>query len=893
MPAALLKTKLHVPRIRDDIVRRSRLCHALSESAQRPLTLVSAPAGFGKTTLVCEWIRETGANVAWVSLDQGDNDTTRFWSYVVAGIQTVVADAGESTLAALHSPQPAPVEAYLTPLINELTARSQHVILVLDDYHVIDAEEVHRGIEFLLDHMPQHMRLLITCRADPALPLAKLRAKSHLAEIRAADLRFQLDEANALLRNMSGIELTTAEVSAIESRTEGWAVGLHMAGLSLKGRENVAGFVREFSGGHRYVIDYLVDEVLSRQPEQLQQFLLRSSVLDRFSAPLCRALTGDADSQAVLESLERANLFLVPLDDERQWYRYHQLFADVLRTRLQARHPELLTDLHRAASAWFEENCLTSEAISHALLGNDAGRAADLIEGTYETTLWIETQWMTVRNWVRQLPEDLVRQRPRLSLALAWGLFTTGQLEELEPWLDLVEARLRETSEQPEARALLAEVPAIRTWMAYEHGDVPLFLSLAQQALDGLPDASLVRPVVSFGLATGLAMTGDVEGSRAAYAETLSASRSVGNLTVTLMATGGAMQLEVADGNLRRAADLYRQARQLGETRSGSLLGPMGIPCVQMGEVLRERNELQDAETTLQTGIDLVRQPTGMNEFLFEAWVSLARVHWATGDSAGAEEASRQADAVLAEMLGRGGDVLEIVAQALAYRARLWLSQGAIATAARWLEERGVSSDHAAPETGWIDQVLLARVHLANSRADQARLLLEALLETTGVEGCPRAAVEIRAVQALALHALGHQSQAADAVQGALALAEPEGYVRLFADEGEPMRRVLERAARNAPSPYLARLLEACGMASRTSAEATPGQASSGADALTPREVEVLRHIALGLSNDQIAQRLVLAKGTVKKHVNNVYGKLGVRSRTQALARGRELGLIP
>ncbi len=892
MPALLLQTKLHVPRIRADIAQRSRLLDALSGGAEKPFTLISAPAGFGKTTLVSDWVRAAQCKVAWLSLDDGDNDFARFWSYVVAAIQTVLVDTGESTLKILQAPTPSPPETYLTPLINELSASTECVTLVLDDYHVISAPDVHQGIEFLLEHMPSEMRLVIASRSDPPLPLANLRAKGQLEEIRAGDLRFQFDEAKALLGSVSGTELSDSEISAIESRTEGWAVGLHMAGLSMQSRENVAGFVQEFSGSHRFVIDYLVDEVLSRQPEPIQQFLLRSSVLERLSAPLCNALVGSDDSQATLEWLERANLFVVPLDDDRQWFRYHHLFRDVLQTRLAGNHPELVPILHGSASQWYEDGGLIGEAISHSVAGNDFSRAADLVEAEYQKTLWIESQFRTVRLWVESLPDEVVFERPRLCLALAWGLFATGKFEDAEPWLDRIDATVQGTERLPDTGELIAEANVVRAFVAYERADIPSSIGLANQCLEDAPPGSPVSQLATYALAVGLRISGDVEESRSAYLSVLSGDQTAGNLTIALLTTHAAMKLEVGQGKLRAGADLFHQAERMQAARPESISGISGVPSILMGAVLREWNELEEAETVLSSGIEMISQYAGLDENLLEAWIRLARVRQASGDAVGYNEAFRRANSILTKLLTPRREFQVVLDQQLTERARLWLSSGAGEKVAQWLRDIGVSEEADISEAAWVDRVLLARVQMVKGRMTQTLATLEDLLASSDFDDCPRAAIEIRILKALGLHSLGKQTEAAATLQEAVAIAEPEGYVRIFADEGEPMRQILERVAATESSPYLSRLVEACSDSSQSRSEPVVNQSPNGHGLLTPREVEVMQLIASGLSNDLIAQRLFLARGTVKKHVNNIYGKLGVGSRTQALASARNFGLI-
>ncbi len=884
MSEGLLTTKLHVPRPRVDLVPRPRLTKQLDSGASRCLTLVSAPAGSGKTTAVSEWVRGSDLPATWLSLDEGDNDPSRFWTYFIGALQTFEGGLGESASSLLSSPQPPSTESFLTVLINEITPVGDEFAVVLEDYHAIDAEAVHEGVAFLLDHLPAQMHVVIITRADPPLPLARLRASNELVELRAADLRFTLDEAVGYLNHTMGLDLSTADVEALESRTEGWIVGLQMAALSLRGRKDIAAFIDSLSGSHRYILDYLAEEVLDRQPERLRSFLLETSILRRLSGPLCDAVTGGTDGRETLEMLESANLFVVPLDDERRWYRYHHLFAEFLLSFLQDIEANRVSELHRRASGWFADNGFAAEAVDHALAAQDFERAARLVEQSAETTLWRDSQRTTVLTWMDSLPEDVVKSRPQLSLLHAWTRFTTGQWETVEPLLEQVERALGEAEGD---EGMLGEAAVIRSGIAYESGDMEGSIELARRALHLLPeDALTVRAVAAFQLGVGRFFVGALSGASEAYTEAAAISRAAGNVTIALLAIGCQAQLEVVQGRLRAAAEAYRQARQLGTLKTGPQLAPTGLACVQMGEVLRERNDLEQAERVLREGCGLCKQQGGMPEHVLQGYVSLARVLRARGDEEGAQDAMRQADQLLAELLSRPGDVRPIISQAMGYRVRWWLARDELAAADRWMEQEGLDGDVELDIARPVAHILFARALIAHRRYDDALSVVDRLLEAVEAGGPTGWLIEVLALKALATQAQGDESRATELLGRALALAEPEGYVRLFLDEGEPMRRLLQHAVtESVAQEYAGRLLAAF------PAPASPGTGDL-LEPLNDREMAIVRFMSAGLSNRDIADELYLSVNTVKWHARNIYGKLGVGSRSMAVARARDLNLL-
>jgi LuxR family maltose regulon positive regulatory protein len=770
-------------------------------------------------------------------------------------------------------------------MINEITSVGKEFAVVLEDYHAIEAEAVHEGVAFLLDHLPPQMHLLIITRADPPLPLARLRARDELTELRAADLRFTLDEASAYLKQAAGLDLSTADAVALEARTEGWIVGLQMAALSMRGREDVAGFIQSFTGSHRYILDYLAEEVLHRQSERVRSFMVETSVLNRLSGPLCDAVTGETDGQETLEMLESANLFMVPLDDERRWYRYHHLFAEFLRSFLQEAEPSRISELHGRASEWFADNGFAAEAVGQALAAEDFERASRLVEQSAETLLWRDSQRMTVLNWMDSLPKELVRSRPRLCLLHAWTRFTTGQWETVEPLLQRVERALSE-ADGGDRNGMLGEAAVIRSGIAYESGEMERSIELARRALELLPeDALTVRAVAAFQLGLGRFFVGDLSGASEAYTEAAAISRAAGNVTIALLAIGCQVQLEVVQGRLRAAAEAYRQARQLGTLKAGPPLSPTGLACVQMGEVLREWNDLEAAARITREGIDLCRQQGGMPEHVLEGYVCLARVLQARGDEEGALDAMQQADQLLAELLSRPGDVRPIIAQAMGYRVRWWLTRDDLVAADRWMEQEGLDGDVELDPARVVDHILLPRVLIAHRRYDDALSVLERL-EPAEADGRTGPLAEILALRALATQAQGDESRATELLGRALVLAEPEGYLRLFLDEAEPMRRLLRHAITGSVAQeYAGRVLAAF------PAPAAPGTGDL-LESLNDREMAIVRFMSAGLSNRDIADELYLSVNTVKWHARNIYGKLGVSNRSMAVARARELRIL-
>jgi LuxR family transcriptional regulator, maltose regulon positive regulatory protein len=902
---SLVFTKLRPSQARPKLVARPRLTARLEREAGRKLTLISAPAGFGKTTLLVEWLREREGGegaVAWLSLDEGDNDPTRFLSYLVAALRSVEEEIGEGVLSALRSPEPPRIEALTAALINGLAALPEELTLVLDDYHVIDSEPVHGIVSFLLENLPPNVHLLIGSRINPPLPLARLRARNQMMELGAADLSFTPEEAAAFLNSVMELDLSAEQIAALERLTEGWIAGLQLAALSMRDRKDVSGFVRAFSGSHRDVLDYLAEEVLERQPESIRRFLLETAVLDYLTGALSDALTGRSDGHEMLERLERENLFVVALDEERHWYRYHHLFSDFLRTRLKRESPERVSELHCRAAAWYERNGLISEAVGHALRAEDHERAADLVERVVGE-MWFRGEVQTLLGWLEALPEVAKRRRPRLLLEHATALMWVGRLEGVESLVReaerIVDAAEEFSGEGPPSSTknihrpyLLGYAAAARAWHANLLGNPQGGIEFARRALALLPDDPRPRTFAAFSLAAAYSFAGDFEAASAAFAETEELGLAAGHDYLALEAMGYHAELQMARGRLREADGILRRALEFAAERGDASLPATAEVHVAMGELLYEWDDLDSAEDRLAEGVRLAEQ-TGQIGSLVDGYVSLSRLKQAQGDTDGASGAAREA-----ERLARSSGVGQFIVEAAAWKSRLHLAWGELAAATSELEQVSVGEDDPI-FVREIEQISRARLLAARGEQDETLRLLAVLRETAQAAGRTGREIETLALQALSLQAKGERERAVSTLTQALALGEPEGYVRTFVDEGPAIAalisEVLEAQQRgrlyppNRVSAHYLRKLRAT-LQQEASDVASPS--AELPEPLTERELEVLTLVAAGKTNQEIAGELFVAKSTVKTHTKNIYSKLDTRNRAQAVARARELNLI-
>jgi len=838
VPTPVLATKLHVPSLRQKLIPRPGLIEKLNEGMHGRLTLISAPAGFGKTTLASEWIAGCTLSSAWLSLDEGDGDFSRFLTYLIAALQTVKADVGAAIAEILQSPLQTKPESILASLLNEISAIPDDFILVLDDYHAIEAKAVDDALAFILEHVPPRMHLVITTREDPCLPLAKWRARGQLTELRATDLRFSASEAARFFNQAMGLDLSEGDIAALENRTEGWIAGLQMAALSMQGRQDTAEFIRVFSGSHRFVLDYLLEEVLGRQPEGVRDFLLRTAILDGLCGPLCDAVTGRKDGGEMLEILERENLFVVPLDDRRQWYRYHHLFAEVLRVRLAEAQPDRIPALHRRASEWYEREGLPPEAITHALAAGDFERAAGLIElagsemeGSPQSAAWL--------SWVRALPDELVRARPVLSVWYAYALFAAGagmdaaesRLKDAESWLAHPAAGMIVEDEE-QFKSLPSTIAVARTYHAQAIGDLSGTVKYARLALDLLPNEDRGwREQISGLLGLSYWASGDLEAAGRIFGDFTARMRVARNIPDALGTAFVLADIRIAQGNLRGAEDTILCSLRF--------VSDMGLPLPPdaadlyrgLGELYRERGDLESAARHLEKSEELTRKSEILG-FRYRLCVAKALLKQAQGDLGGAldllYEAERQYIAT----------PLPVVRPISAIKAGIWCAQGKLAETLGWVAERGLSVDDELSYLREFEHITLARILIAQfgQRPDSSSdgsyrgvlRFLEHLHKAAELGGRKGSMIEIQALQALAREALG------DIPPGDQGLREP----------------------------------------------------------LSRRELEVLTLIGQGLSNKEIGERLFLALDTVKGHNRRIFDKLDVRRRTEALARARELGLL-
>jgi LuxR family maltose regulon positive regulatory protein len=909
VPAALLETKFYVPRARRDLVPRPRLAERLDRGSASKLTLISAPAGFGKTTLLTEWLAAGPAApadrrlAAWLSLDRGDNNLASFWTYLIAALRTSAPGVGEDALGMLRAPGSQPIETVLTTLLNDLSAIAGDIVLVLDDYHVIDARDVQDGMAFLLDHLPPGLHVVIAGRADPALPLARWRARGELIEIRAAELRFTPDEAAAYLNETMGLTLTARDVAALEGRTEGWIAALQLAALSMQGRDDVAGFIAGFAGDDRYVVDYLVEEVLQRQPDRVQAFLLQTCILGRLSGPLCDAVTGQGGGKAMLEALDRGNLFLVPLDDRRQWYRYHHLFADVLQARLLDEQPDQVPGLHRRASEWFQRSGEQSMAIGHALAAEDFHQAANLVERAV-TVMSQTRQEATVRTWLEMIPDEIIRVRPVLIVAVAWVLLSYGEFSEVEGrlrdaerWLDAAtgtgarspaaRAEMIVANEE-EYRRLPGTIETYRAALALARGEPLGAIRHARRALDLAPaDEHRWRASASGLMAIAFWCSGDLEGAYSAWAECMAGLRRAGHFADIFGCAIAMADIRLVQGRLSAAMRTYEQALQHADDQSGPVLRGTADMYVGMSEVLRERDDLAAATRQLLRSQEL-GEANGLPQNRYRWRVAMARIRQVQGDLDDALELLDEAERLYM------GDMFPNVRPVPALKARVWIAQGRLGEALGWVREQGLSVDDDLSYLREFEHITLARILMARSAGEHAERsahaptqLLERLLLAAEEGGRTGHVIEILALQALARQARGDIPAALACLQRALTLAEPEGYVRVFADEGTAMTVLLRAAAKQGTTRNYARRLLAAKSGTGQNKPVTQGLI----DPLSERELDVLRLLGTELDGPAIARELMVSLNTVRTHTKNIYAKLGVTNRRAAVRRAAELGL--
>jgi LuxR family maltose regulon positive regulatory protein len=884
----LLRTKLYIPPIRSDQIIRSRLLDRIHDGLDRSLILVSAPAGYGKTTLISGWIQETKIPSAWLSLDERDNDPVRFLQYLLAALRPLAPTIETDILGMLQGLPATQYEDVIHLLASEFTACPNPFVLVLDDFHVIHSEAVLKIISTLLERMPPPMRLAILSRTDPPLPLSRMRVRNQLLDIRVEQLRFTQSEIAAFLNEAAGMTLAAADLSAMEVRTEGWIAGLQLAALSMKGCQDIHGFVSAFTGSHHYVMDYLVEEVLKLQPDPVAAFLLQTSILDRLCGPLCESVAGGSAAEAVagqamLETLQEMNLFVIPLDDERRWFRYHHLFADVLKKRLEKQFPHLRPTLHRRASEWYERNGFIAESIQQAVAAGDPDRAADLIEQN-GCVLLIRGEVSTLLQWTDAI-EFPSESRPWLAIQKAWALALTGDLDRVEPTLEAPERLLSPLEPTAEVQTMRGTIAAARAHCANSLADTRSAEDYAHLALEQLPDCSSisrsVRSVATSILGDASWINGNLEEAIRAYTEAGRIGREAGNPYMTVIAESNLADVLMEQGRLRLAADRYAHALQMAIRPDGQKSPLAEKILAGLGRLAYEENRLSDAEQYLHQCIELCRQ-WNENEVQAGAFAMLARLEQARGRREEAQEAARNAE----QSAGKGPISSRRSVQINSDMAYFLRSCGNPERIPDLIGKSGLSIDDEIQYRQLPEYVVLTQVLLDQGNYQAAISLSERLLRQAEAAGRVGLVIETLILRALSSQGKKENDQALASLERALVIAQPEGYVRSFLDEGEAMTRLLcQFRSRRPGNGYAAELLAAIG--------AIPAMTQPSMqilkEPLTAREVEVLKLIEAGCSNEKIARQLVISLPTVKRHISNIYMKLEVKSRTQAIAIGKEL----
>jgi LuxR family transcriptional regulator, maltose regulon positive regulatory protein len=894
----LLVTKFTIPPVRSVLLARSHLLEVLEQSRSVPLTLLSASAGFGKTTLLSVWAGQNTGQLAWLTLDDQDNDPTRFWTYVIAALRHSGTPLGEAAEVLLHAPQSSLLIGALTSLINELATLAQHTSLILDDYQVITEPAIHTSLQFVLDRLPPRLHLCLSSRSDPPLALARLRAKGQVVEIREPELRLSDEEAAGFLTQVMGLSLSAEEIARLETRTEGWIAGLQLAALALRRHTDASAFLQAFTGSHRLILDYVQEEILEPLPKDQHRFLLQVSVLERMNADVCQRLSGEPASQQMLESLERAHLFLVPLDEERRWYRLHPLFREVLLARLQAKEPEQVTHLHREAAAWYATYGWLHEAISHALEANDFASAADLVERWILPQHW-RNEYHLLRRWAERLPEDVLHARPELSFAYATAVVLTSPrgprtLQRVEAPLHQAEEGFRASGDQAGLGAALVA----RAVLTGQQGAFAQAFALARQALDVLPeDESQWRGHALCLVGMEAALAGELTRAQALLRQGLAHYERAETLPGTQFALTELGDVCLEQGELHLAARSFRQAlassevhRELAHLQLTLQTGEREtyyerMARYGMASLAYEWNDLDAAERELG---EALLGPAEWRQVLTGGVLLQVRLLLARG-------AAEQAREVLADLAVQASQP-EMLRELQMCQAYLALSVGDLVTAQRWAASVAPEPAPLALTRREEEALLLARVRLAEGQAEAALGVLARWQQEARTSERQRGALHLLVLEALAHQASGAVQQAKETLLQALTLARPEGYQRLFLDEGQPIASLLQTLLPDLRGEALAayvRTLLRTSRSAQAKPEALPEGLASGLVApLTPRERRVLQLLAEGASNQEIARQLVVSLATAKKHVASILSKLGAANRTQAIARARSLSLL-
>jgi LuxR family transcriptional regulator, maltose regulon positive regulatory protein len=883
MSAVLLKTKLYVPATRPELVPRPHLIERLNEGLSRKLILIAAPAGYGKTTLLSSWVQSCGQPVAWVSLDERDNEPTRFLSYLITAIQTIESQLGQDILSAMQSAQSSIMADWLPVLVNQLDSIATSFVLVLDDYHLITTPAIHQALAFLLEHQPAQLHLVIATRKDPPLPLPRLRARGQLIELRQADLRFTFEETSAFLRRVAGTELSTKDVSALVSRTEGWIAGLQMAALSLRNRADVSRLISTFGGSHEYIVDYFAAEVLDQQPESIKNFLLQTSILDRLYGSLCDAVTGQIDGQHTLEQLQQANLFVVSLSDDRCCYRYHHLLRDLLLKQLQQAQPERVPELQRRASHWCEEHDLIDDAIEHARAAHDEQRLGQLLD-KYAEAFFSRGEYVTLLRWIAALPDDQRQARPALGIRQAVMLSAVGQQREAGRALQEVDqalANLDETISQN--RELLGQAAAAHALVATFQDDPQSILFYARRALDFVPGETDWRSSVLLARSNAYFLIGEQAACIADLSAAIAIATAQNNHLLALFEMAKLAQSYWTQGQLTRAVQVCQTALQHIDQNALARSAMSTHVFITWGAILCERNDLDHAAEYVRRGLELSRSSQDVLDQLL-AYRTMVRVYIAQRDLSAAGEFLQQAEAFT-----RGYHIpMQHLSALIGLKAQCLIRLGKLAEADDALRQLAAQANKAIPfaHHGRV-YLSLAQLHMAQGNLPVAEQTLDRLFEFSQRSGQLRWVMPIQILRAVVYQTRRDLSQALSALEAAMDLSEPAGFIQEFLDEGEPMRQLLHEAIRHQVKPEFAQQL-----LNRFPSDRPAEKPIGLVEPLSDREIEVLKLVAEGLSNQEIAARLYLSLRTVKFHTSNIYGKLGVKSRTEAVAKARDLRLL-
>ena len=893
----LLATKLYIPSIRTDLVPRSRLIEKLNGGLNRKLTLICAPAGYGKSTLVADWVPTLSPTstikyrISWLSLDKNDNAPTRFLTYLIFALnQSEEGETalGKNALTMLQAPQPS-IEAVCTSLINDVSAIPDRIVLVLDDYHVIESPQVDDALTFLIEHLPPQLHLVIVTRVDPQISLARLRARNQLIELRASDLRFTSSEAADFLNRVMGFDLSDENIAALETRTEGWITGLQMASISLQGRKDVDGFIKSFTGSHRYVLDYLIEEVLEQQPKSVQTFMFQTAILDRLTGSLCNAVTGQENGQETLEMLESANLFIIPLDDERRWYRYHHLFANLLQQRLKSSPKINIQDLHIRIRNWFSKQGMEREALQHSLLAEDFQKAAELINRLSMEVLH-KGEYRTVSDWINSLPYDIQQEHPFLWALDGWALRMEGQFEAAETRISEVEEALKNPAHRASAdlETIKGLINSHKAYIAFIRGNFNQTISISRESLTQLPqDMVEIRTLTALYLGVALRYQGNLQEALEIYLNTLPYGKQLVGSSIAVFCFIHLSDLYYDLGELQKSREIAEQAIQFTNQHTGRPDWPfMGHLYVCIGRVLRQWGRLTEALEVILKGVGLCRQ-WNVADFQALACIELADVYFSLGEKELAQDALKESFLIYQEFSPWASGLVA------AHQAKHSLGFGEIELAIEWLGGTDLKANSPIDLSRDIEFLTMARVFIAQNKLDEGLVLLNRISEVSDEIGKNHTALEAIILQAKALFIHDDTEKAMEKLEQALSLGEAEEYVQIFVDEGSPMARLLYDALSKGIMPeYVQRLLAAFPVEKPEPAEKQPSQESEWVEPLTDREVEILQLLADGFTNPVIGSKLYLATNTVKAHLRNIYGKLGVNNRTQAVARARGLGII-